>query len=49
MKITTAGRPSSSREETTRPDTASGKEKLGRGVPSGNMVDGVRAISNLSG
>src|SRR5688572_22054551 len=45
MKITTAGLPSSESELTSLPETVSGRLKLGRGVPSSRILEGVRAIA----
>jgi hypothetical protein len=44
MKITTDGLPKSESEETSFPETVSGRLKLGIGVPSSRMLEGVRAM-----
>jgi hypothetical protein len=39
MNITKSGRPTKPEFETDRPDTASGRQKDGTGVPSGSIVE----------
>jgi hypothetical protein len=45
MKMTTDGFPKSESELTLFPETVSGRLKLGSGVPSSRMLEGVRAMS----
>jgi hypothetical protein len=45
MKTTTLGFPAKNDDSTTRPVTVSGNEKLGIGVPSETMREGVLAMA----
>src|SRR4051812_27559981 len=49
MKITTEGFPASDEESTDLPETVSGRLKLGIGVPSSRMLDGVAILCPYRG